>query len=101
MSVMPAVVLAGALLGAACSSETPTEYSAENEEAFMAACVDPAADGIFQQRVCLCVYAEATETIPFERFLEINDALEDAEEAALPDDFLDVVARCAIEEGDL
>ncbi len=86
---------------AACGTETPTEYSAENQEAFMAACVDGSVDGVYQQRVCRCVYDEAQETIPFERFLEINDALVDVETAVLPDDLLDVIARCVIEEGDL
>ncbi len=90
-----------AVLLVSCGQETPTEYSSENQEAFMAACVDAEVDGIFQQRVCRCVYDEAVETIPFERFLEINEALEEAEAAALPEDLLDVVAGCAIEEGDL
>lgn len=89
------VVLAG------CGTETPTEFSVENQEAFMASCVDAEVDGIYQQRVCLCVYQEAESTIAFERFLEINNQLEDAEDPSLPDDLLELVAQCAIEEGDL
>lgn len=89
------------LVVAGCGTDTPSDYGAENREAFMAACVDGDTDGIFQQRVCQCVYDEAEATIPFERFVEIEDALTDDEEAALPDDLVDVVARCVIEEGDL
>lgn len=90
------------LLGlAACGTESPTEYSAENQEAFMAACVDGPVDGIYQQRVCLCVYEEAEAALPFERFLEINNQLSSAEEPVLPDDLVELVAQCVIEEGDL
>jgi len=85
----------------ACGGETPTEYSEANQEAFLAACVDDAVDGVYQQRVCRCVYDEARDAIAFERFLEINEALTDSEDAVLPDDLLDVVAACVIEEGDL
>ena len=85
----------------ACGTETPTEYSVDNQDAFMAACVDPAADGIFQQRVCLCVYEQSEATIPFDRFLEINEQLDDVEEPGLPDDLLELVSGCIIEEGDL
>lgn len=85
----------------ACGTETPTEYSAENQEAFMAACVDGPVDGIYQQRVCLCVYEEAEATIGFERFLEIEGQLADVEDSELPEELLELVARCVIEEGDL
>jgi len=90
----------GALL-AGCGTETPTEYGAENRESFLAACVDESVDGLFQQRICQCVYDEAEASVPFERFVEIEDQLRDDETAPLPDDLLDLVARCVIEEGDL
>ncbi len=84
-----------------CGVDEPTEYSDENREAFMAACTDTATDGLYQQRVCQCAYDEAAATLPFERFREIEAALTDAEEPALPEDFLDILASCIIEEGDL
>ena len=86
---------------AACSVEEPNEYSDENRDAFLAACTDEGIDGLYQLRVCQCAYDEAEATIPFERFREINDDLADAEEPTLPDDMLDVLAVCIIEEGDL
>lgn len=97
------VISSGLLLVvlSSCGTEAPTEYSVENQEAFMAACADAEVDGIFQQRVCLCVYEEAESTVAFERFLEINEQLEDVEDTSLPEDLLDLVAQCAIEEGDL
>jgi len=95
------IVVAVAFGFAACGTEEPTEYSSDNQEAFMAACVDGPVDGIYQQRVCRCVYDEAEATIAFERFLEINEQLTDIENPGLPEDFLDVVATCVIEEGDL
>lgn len=97
------IIATGALLAclAACGAEAPTEYSQENEDAFLAACSDAAIDGIFEQRVCRCVYQEAEATIAFDRFLEINEQLADAESPVLPDDLLDLIADCVIEEGDL
>ena len=84
-----------------CSVDEPTEYSDENREAFLAACTDTDTDGLYQQRVCQCAYDEAEATIPFERFREIEAELVDAEEPVLPDDLLDLLATCIIEEGDL
>lgn len=86
---------------AGCGEETPTDYSAENREAFLAACVDDSVDGLFPQRICQCVYDEAESTIAFERFAEIEEQLSGNETTPLPDDLLDLVAHCVIEEGDL
>lgn len=87
--------------GAACGAEEPAEYGDDNREAFLAACTDADGDGLYQQRVCRCAYDEAVATIPFERFREINDEFSLADEPVLPDDLLDVLAACIIEEGDL
>ena len=100
MNLLRLIVVAAAVT-AACGTDAPTEYRAENQEAFMAACVDGPVDGIYQQRVCQCVYDEAEATMPFERFLEINDQLSDVDTAVLPEDLVDLVAACVIEEGDL
>ena len=89
------------LWGSACGVEEPTEYSDENRDAFLAACVDGETDGLYEQRVCRCVYDEAEATIPFERFREINDQLAEADDVVLPEDLLEVLAICVIEEGDL
>ncbi len=85
----------------ACGADDPTEYSVENREAFLAACTDTGTDELYQQRVCQCVYDEAETSLPFERFREIEAELTDAEQPVLPDDILDLVAACIIEEGDL
>ena len=90
----------GALL-VGCGTETPIEYGVENRESFLAACVAESVDGIFQQRVCQCVYDEAEAVMPFDRFAEIEDQLREDGTAPLPDDLLDLIARCVIEEGDL
>lgn len=97
-------VLAGivaSLVLAACGGEGPTEYSADNRDAFLAACLDADVDGLYQQRLCLCAYEEVEASIPFERFREINEQLENVDTAALPEDLLEVLASCVIEEGDL
>lgn len=86
---------------ASCGTDEATEYGDENREAFLAACTDGGSDGLYEQRVCQCVYDEAEASIPFERFREVNDELADAEDPALPDELLDALAVCIIEEGDL
>lgn len=99
MSAGLLVVCLGTLMS--CGVDEPTEYSDENREAFMAACTDADIDGLYQQRVCQCAYDEAEATLSFERFREIEAALTDAEEPTLPEDLLDLLAVCIIEEGDL
>jgi hypothetical protein len=89
------------LWGSACGADGPSEYSDENREAFLAACSDGESDGLYEQRVCRCAYDEAEATMSFERFREISDELAEAEEPALPEDMLDLLAGCVIEEGDL
>ena len=89
------------LVMVACGTEEPAEYSSDNRDAFLAACVDADADGLFQQRLCLCAYEEAEASMPFDRFREINDELESADAPALPADLLAILASCIIEEGDL
>ena len=86
---------------AACGSEEPSVYGDDHRDAFLAACTDTDTDDLYQQRICRCAYDEAVASIPFERFEEINDELADADEPVLPEDVLDVLARCIIEEGDL
>jgi hypothetical protein len=93
--------IVASLVMASCGNEDPTEYSSDNRDAFLAACVDPDADGLFQQRLCLCAYEEAEASMPFERFREINEELESADAPTLPDDLQAIVASCIIEEGDL
>lgn len=93
--------IVASLLVPSCGTEDPTEYSSENREAFLAACTDVDVDELFQQRLCLCAYEEAEASIPFERFREINEELGDADTATLPEDLLEVLASCVIEEGDL
>jgi hypothetical protein len=89
------------LWATACGSEQQAEYSDENREAFLAACTDAGADGLYEQRVCRCAYDEAEATIPYEQFREINDEFAETDEAVLPQELLDVLAACIIEEGDL
>ncbi len=99
-----ACVLAGvvaSLVVSGCGTDEATEYNSDNREAFLAACIDADVDGLYQQRLCLCAYEEAEASIPFERFREINEQLEDADTPALPEELLDVLASCIIEEGDL
>jgi hypothetical protein len=79
------------------------EYNDEVEENFLAACTEDGGDDVAP--VCACLYAQIVEKIPYDRFEEVNDALE-AEQAAddeggvrLPADFDRIRVGCVEEEG--
>lgn len=96
-----ALCAAALLLAAGCGEDAPSDYSAENKDAFLAACTDAVGDDLLQQRVCLCVFEESSNEIPFERFVEIDDVFAGDPVAPLPDDLAALVARCVIDEADL
>jgi len=95
------LVLASAVLFVACSAEQQTDYTVENRDAFLAACTDRETDTLLQQRVCQCVFDEAVQEIPFQRFDEIATVLGEDSAAPLPDELIALVARCVTEEADL
>lgn len=90
-----------AALASGCGGEERTAFDDDNQAAFLAACTDQSADELVQQRVCLCVIEEAQRSISFARFEEINTLLATDPAAPLPDDIVELLARCVVEEADL
>lgn len=84
-----------------CSPDEPTDYTAENADGFFAACLQSPEDSFLQAKLCQCVFDTAVLEIPFERFVEIDEALTLDPLAPLPEELTSIMARCVIEEADL
>lgn len=73
-------------------------YSPETREAFLAACSADGGDDV--ESVCVCWYDSITQSIPYDRYDEVNDQfLQELEEdpgsvIAVPDDFEALLADC-------
>jgi hypothetical protein len=80
LAVLGCLVLAGAVVGGillARDEDPPTTYDAEIEENFISTCTADAEDLGFDQPdgFCDCVYSGIRQDVPFDRFLEIDEAL--------------------------
>jgi hypothetical protein len=94
------VVLAGLIVGGILflrdSDEAPrTEYDQAIEDDFMATCTADAETLGFTRadEFCQCAYDGIREDIPFDRFLEIDAALQ-ADSAAVPDEVDRIRTSC-------
>ncbi len=95
------LVASFALLFAACGEDPAPEYSDENREAFLASCTNLDEDDLIQTRLCQCGYEEAESSLDIERFLSIEEEMRDDPEAPLPEEIVELLAQCIIEEADL
>ena len=86
-----AVVLAG------CGDDKPDDYDAEVEDNFVRDCVEQNS-GENAEAVCQCAYDKFREEIPFDRFSEVDEELQDDPETTLPDDFVNLYTDCVLEQ---
>lgn len=89
------------LLGAACSEEEPTDFSADNRSGFMAACSLPLDDSRLVSDICQCVFEETQDEIPFSQFAATDARLKETPERLLTDQITGIIADCVIEEAEL
>ena len=85
-----ALVVAMALTGANCSA-APSGYGPGAEAAFVAGCAPDHAEPA--RSVCTCVYQRLAGQIPFERYQEIDRALQH-DEREMPDELKQAVDAC-------
>jgi hypothetical protein len=97
------VVLAGLVVGGILflrdSDEAPpTDYDQAIEDDFMATCTADADSLGFTRSgdFCQCAYDGIAETIPFDRFLEIDAALQ-ADPSAVPDEVDRIRTACYLQ----
>jgi hypothetical protein len=92
---MQAVALATAVAAAGCR-QAPSDYGAESEEVFLRSCVQNSGEGFAD--VCRCAYDRIVEEIPWDDFVEIDDALE-ADDSDLPVNVVRILTDCAADVG--
>ena len=87
---------------ASCASDTDaTDYSAENREAFLAACTTPGEDQRMIRDVCECTYERIEANMAFADFVQMEESLQVDALAPLPDPVAEFMAECFVEEVDL
>jgi hypothetical protein len=97
--IVAAVVVGAVLL----TADGGGGYDDEVEETFLAACTAQGGDDVAP--VCECLYAGIVDSIPYDRFEEVNDSFEaeladDPEaELRLPSDIDEIRVDCVDEEG--
>jgi hypothetical protein len=69
------------------------DYSDDIRAAFLEPCIAGLGEG--EAAVCECAYDRIADEIPFDRFEEVDRALQDDPDAELPDEMADIVAACA------
>ena len=91
---LAAAALAVAAVAGACSGGSQ-EYGRSTEVPFIAACAAGQADA---GDVCRCTYDEIVKTIPFDRYLELDRAMQDNPKV-VPDEIRTIAVECGLKAG--
>jgi hypothetical protein len=78
---------------ATSTTEEASGYNADIEANFMNSCTETAQPG---QAVCQCIYDKIVATVPFDRFVEIDQQLNE-DENARPQELVDIATECTSE----
>ncbi|MEM7341630.1 MAG: hypothetical protein AAF467_23485 [Actinomycetota bacterium] len=97
----PLAVAALVLLGACGSDPAPTAYSAENREAFIAACTDNAGDSRVVRDVCECTWDRIEANVALTDLTSIEESLRLDALTPLPDEVTTLLAECMVTESGL
>ena len=89
------------LATSACAPEPQVEYTLETETNFLAGCISPASDSGLHVRLCQCVNERMRVVIPYERLKVLDDEMLADPELKLQPEFVELIADCVIEEGEL
>lgn len=103
-SVVSALVLTVLLaVGVAGCGEEPVveDFTAANQDAFLTACARPIDDPRLLSDVCRCVFDRAEDELGYERFNAIDAELRADPTAELPEDVVDILTDCFIDESGL
>ena len=84
-----------------CGDSEQTDYSTQNRGEFFAACTAPLSDSTLVTRICSCVFEAAQREIPYERFVEIEEAIIADPESPLSPDIAQIIAGCVLDEAEL
>jgi hypothetical protein len=95
------VALAFASVIAACSEESQTDFTDDNETGFLAACSEPVEDAPLIGNICRCVFEQSQADFPFEEFTEMDEVLKADPEQDLQAEINVIIANCVISEAEL
>ena len=100
MLVMVAALVIMPVL-AACTEESQTDFTDDNETGFLAACSEPLEDAPLVGDICRCVFEQTQADFPFEEFTALDDVLKADPEQELQSEINVIIANCVISEADL
>ena len=100
-AIVALALVTGSLLAVACSEEEPQGFTSDNQSGFLAACTLPLEDSRLTSAICQCVFDESQVEIPFTRFDAIERRLREDPDQELPDELVEIVAQCFIDEAEL
>ena len=86
---------------AACTEESQTDFTDDNETGFLAACSEPLEDAPLVGDICRCVFEQTQADFPFEEFTALDDVLKADPEQELQSEINVIIANCVISEADL
>ncbi len=99
--LLAGLAIAFSLTAAGCGDDVQTDYSAQNRGEFFAACTAPLSDRTLVTRICSCVFETAQKEIPYERFVEIENAIIADPVSPLAPDVAEIIATCILDEAEL
>ncbi len=89
------------LVVSSCAPEPQVEYTLETQTNFLAGCVDPTSDSGLHVRLCQCLYQRLHVVVAYERLKVLDEEMVADPELKLQPEFVELIADCVIEEGDL
>lgn len=95
------LLVAAALLLAACSEEGPTDFTADNRAGFLAACSEPLEDAVLIGQICQCVFERTQDEFAFEEFEAMDEALQADPTQSLQAEVNVIIADCVRTEAEL
>ncbi len=90
-----------AVAATACSEEAPTDFTADNETGFLAACSEPVEDAELIGDICQCVFERTQAEFPFEEFSSMDEALKVEPGQGLQAEINSIIADCVVSAADL
>jgi hypothetical protein len=93
-----AVLLVAVLGLSGCGEE---QADVDFTEDFLTACSDPLDDPRLVGDICQCVFERSQRAFGIERWQAIDEEMKVDADAGLPDELVELLADCIIEEGDL
>jgi hypothetical protein len=97
---LAAVVMAVATVSCG-ADEQVYDFTGETRDGFLLACTTQLDDSRLTTAVCQCVFDETQRRLSFDEFEAVDRQLIDDGDAPLPDEVVEVMAGCIVDEANL